>query len=101
MIARDMRDYVYYLYGESDSYGQLTLIKDNSGEPLPQGTVSLAVYNTSQSIQANINYKDCSYVGLTYNKSINDSYVIQYGEELLKVLYVTPGRVNQVFLKKI
>lgn len=101
MIARDMKAYTYYLYGNDNSYGQQTLIKDEFGEPLAQGAVTLAIYNTTQAIQDNINYKDSSYVGLTYDNSVNDSFVIQYGEEKLKVLYVAPGRINQVFLKKI
>lgn len=101
MIARDMTAYSYYTYGALNSYGQPTLIKDENGEPLVQGSVTLAIYNTSQSVQDNINYKDCSYIGLTYDNTITDAFVIQYGDEKLKVLYVTPGRMRQVFLQKI
>ena len=61
----------------------------------------MAIYTTSQAIQDNINYKSANYVGLTY-ALLDDSYVIQYGDEKLKVLYVTPqGRMKQVFLVKI
>lgn len=103
MIAREMRDYTFYLYSDKpNNYGQQTLIQDEFGNPLAQGFVTLAIYNTSQSVQDNINYKDCSYVGLTYDNSVNDSFVIQYGDEKLKVQYVNPqGRLKQVFLKKI
>lgn len=101
MIAREMTNYIYYRYGDLNNYGQQALIKDEFGEPLALGSVTLAIYGTSQSIQDNINYKDCSYMGLTYDKTIDDTFVIQYGEEKLKVQYVTPGRMIQVFLKKI
>lgn len=101
MIAREMKSYPYYLYGNANHYAQQTLIKDEFGEPLVQGFVTLAIYSTTQAVQDNINYKDSSYVGLTYDNSVNDSFVIQYGDEQLKVLYVAPGRMKQVFLKKI
>ena len=102
MINADMRSYEYYLYTMSDGYGQQSLIKDWQGNPVPQGSIKMAIYTTSQAIQDNINYQDCSYMGLTNDKNINDSYLIQYGNEKLKVLYVNPqGKLKQVFLKKI
>lgn len=102
MINADMRAYNYYLYGAKDSYGQQTLIKDADGAPVVQGSIKIALNTSSQSIQDNINYEDCSYIGLTLDKTVNDSFIIQYGEELLKVLYVNPkGRFKQVFLKRI
>lgn len=102
MINADFRTYNYYAYGEPNAYGQQTLIKDENGEPAIQGTVKIAINTTNISTQDNINYKDCSYIGLTYDKTLRDANVIQYGEELLKVLTVNPkGRLKQVFLKKI
>ena len=102
MIARDMQHYSYCAYGSPGAYGQPTLIKDESGVPAIQGSIDIAIYITSQSIQDNVNYKDCAYVGLTYDNTVTDSMVILYGEELLKVEYVnSQGRLNQVFLKKI
>lgn len=96
MINANMRIYDYYTYGAADSYGQPTLSKD------VQGSVKMAIYTSSQAIQDNINYQDCSYVGLTLDKTITDAFVIKYGEEKLKVLYVNPqGRFIQVYLKKI
>lgn len=95
MINADMRIYDYYTYGENDGYGQPTL------SAIPQGKIKMAINITSQSIQDNINYKDCQYIGLTLFP-IDDTYVIQYGEEKLKVLYVNPkGRYKQVFLSEI
>lgn len=103
MINAQMKEYSYYRYNrDTDAYGQLTLIKDADGEPVIQGTVKIAINNSSTAIQENIRYKDATYIGLTLNKSIDDTYVIQYGDERLKVLYVTPqGRYRQVFLNSI
>ena len=64
--------------------------------------VKLSINNTSTSIQENINYRQASYIALTLDKAIDDTYVIQYGDERLKVLYVTSqGRYKQVFLNSI
>lgn len=95
MINRTMRDYDYFTFGSEDEYGQQVLNEE------VQGTIKLAIYSVSNTIGTNINYKDATYVALTHNKSINDSYVIQYGEEKLKVLYTIPGdRFIQVFLSE-
>ena len=96
MINTDMHTYEYYTYGGNDAYGQPQLSE------IPQGSVRMAINITSQSIQDNILYQDCSYIGLTLNSKVNDTFVIQYGDEKLKVLYVNPkGRFKQVFLKRI
>lgn len=95
MINTEMRFYDYFTYGEKDAYGQPQLSEET------QGTIKMAINITSQSTQDNINYKDASYIGLTY-AAIDDTYVIQYGPEKLKVLYVNPmGRYKQVFMKEI
>ena len=96
MINADMREYNYFVYGEPDEYGQRTLSKE------AQGTIKIAINNTSQSIQDNIKYKDATYIGLTHAQ-VNDTYIIDYEEEgLLKVLYVNPrGRFKQVFLASV
>ena len=95
MINTDMKTYNYFTFGELNSYGQPILSAD------PKGQIKIAINITSQNVQENINYSGASYIGLTYNNSVNDSYVIQYGEEKLKVLYVNPkGRLKQVFLAK-
>lgn len=94
MINANIHTYNYFTYGEPDEYGQPVLSKE------PVGAVKMAIYTTSQSIQDNINYKDATYLGLTHDAKVNDTYVIEYGEERLKVLYVTPGRLNQVFMAR-
>lgn len=95
MINTDMRWYDYFTFGEEDEYGQAQLSKD------VKGSIKIAINTISQSITDNINYKDATYIGLT-NAAIDDTYVIQYGEVKLKVLYVNPrGRFKQAFLKEI
>lgn len=94
MIATDMREYNYFTYGDKDGYGQAQLSKEI------QGSIKMSINTTSQGVQDNILYKDCSYLGLTFDKSIDDTFVIQYGNEKLKVLYVNKkGRYTQVFMR--
>lgn len=93
MINATMRDYTYSTLGPNDEYGIPTLIPAS-------GTIKLSINISSQSVQENINYQKCNYIGLSTNKSINDQMVIDYGKEKLKVQYVNPmGRYTQVFLK--
>lgn len=95
MINTDMRWYDYFTYDGIDEYGAPQLTED------VQGSIKIAIYTTSQSVVDNIKYKDASYIGLTL-APVSDTFVIQYGEEKLKVLYVqTKGRFKQVFLKQI
>lgn len=93
MITTNMKLYDYYIYGATDAYGQAQM------SPEAQGKIKMNINISSQSIQDNINYKDSKYIGLTHDPKINDTYVIQYGNEKLKVLYINPkGRYKQVFL---
>lgn len=93
MINSDMRLYDYYTYGATDAYGQPQL------SPEPQGQIKMTINISNQSIQDNINYKGANYIGLTLSSIVNDTFVIDYGDEKLKVLYVNPkGRFKQVFL---
>lgn len=95
MINTNFRIYNYFTYGNQDGYGQVQLSTS------PVGSIKMSIFTSSQGIQDNVNYKDASYVGLTH-APIDDTYVIEYGDEKLKVLYVQPnGRYKQVFLKKI
>ena len=94
MINTDMKNYGYYLYSDDDGYGQPSLSADI------KGTVKMAINTTSQSVQDSILYKEAGYLGLTHAE-IDDKYVIQYGDERLKVLYVNPkGRFKQVFMTR-
>lgn len=96
MINADMRTYDYYTYSGFNEYAEPQLSEE------VQGSIKIAIYTTSQSVTDNINYRDANYIGLTRASAVDDSYVIQYGEEKLKVLYIQPkGRFKQVFLKKL
>lgn len=95
MINTDMRNYDYFTIGSDNEYGISTV----SDEPI--GTIKMAINISSQSTQENVNYKDCQYIGLTH-AAIDDTYIIQYGDERLKVLYINPmGRYKQVFMVKL
>ena len=92
MINSQMRTYEYFTLNERDEYGQLKL------STTPTGTIKMAINVSSQSIQDNVNYKEAQYIGLT-QAEVKDTYVIKYGEGLLKVLYINSlGRYKQVFL---
>ena len=94
MINADMRYYNYFTLGGKDAYGQQTLSNT------PAGKIKMAINVSNQNIQGNINYKDAQYIGLTLAE-VNDSFVIEYKNEKLKVLYTVPfGRYTQVFLAK-
>lgn len=96
MINSAFRRYDYFTIGTKDEYGQDVM---PAKDATPDGTITMAINLTSQSVQANINYKDAQYMGLTHAK-VDDTYIIQFGDERLKVLYVNPyGRLNQVFLQ--
>lgn len=96
MINTKMRSYDFFTLGSKDEYGQPVL------NPEVEGQIKMAIHLTSQSVQDNINYQDCNYIGLTTDKAVNNKMVIKYGEEKLKVLYVNKeGRFIQAFLKKI
>ena len=92
-----MRLYNYFTLGAKNGYGQVA-IPDKDAEPA--GQIKMAINISSQSIQDNINYKGCQYIGLT-QANVDDTYIIEYENERLKVLYVNPkGRMKQVFLAR-
>ena len=98
MINADMRWYDYFTIGEKDAYGQATMPAQDA---TPTGQIKMAINLSSQTVQDNINYLDAQYIGLTH-APIDESYIIQYGKDRLKVLYVNPkGRLTQVFMAAI
>lgn len=98
MINTNFRKYNYFTIGTKNKYGQEVM---PSKDAIPEGTIIMAINLTSQSIQDNINYTGANYMGLTHAK-VDDTYIIEYDNERLKVLYVnSTGRLNQVFMKKI
>lgn len=99
MINSRMRAYDYYLIGDDNGYGQVSLIRDENGEPVKQGEVTLSISTISQTVADDIRYTDATYIGLTHDRNITDTYIIQYEQELLKVQYVNKdGRYTQVFM---
>lgn len=97
MINTDMRLYNYFTIGPKNAYGQPT-IPDKDAEPV--GQIKMTINISSQNIQDNINYKGCNYIGLT-KANVDDTYIIEYENERLKVLYVNPkGRMKQVFMAR-
>jgi hypothetical protein len=90
-----MREYDFYIYQENE-YGQTVVSAE------PTGKVKMSIYPTNQSTQDNILYKGASYVALTHNSEVNDTYQIDFNGERLKVLYVSAqGRYRQVFLSRV
>lgn len=99
MINANMREYNYFLMSaETNSYGQHTLIKDNNGDPIIQGTIKIAISIASQSVSENITYNGANYVGITQDPNISDRYVIEYQGKQLKVQYVTNSRFKIAYL---
>lgn len=93
-MEQNMRKYSYYKYGEKDSYGQQALSEEVVGE------IKMAIVIASQSVQDSVAYSGTQYTALTH-ADIDDTMVIKYGDEKLKVLYVNPcGRYKQVFLAR-
>lgn len=87
-----MKSYNYFTIGESNEYGQPTVSQ------IPKGTIKIAINSTGTSTQDNVLYKNASYIGLT-QANVNDTYIIEYENTKLKVLYVNPkGRYKQVFM---
>ena len=102
MINTSMREYEYFQYNaEPNSYGQQTLIKDENGQPKVQGTVKMAIFLTTQAVKDSIAYHEAQFCAQTLDKRVDDTFVIQYGNKRLKVLFAAPGgRYRQVFLNE-
>lgn len=99
MIINRMKYYDYWMLSENDEYGQEVI---PTAEEAAAGQVKLSIYPTSTGTQENILYANCSYIGLTFDAEIDDKYIIQYGKERLKVMYIQPaGRMKQVYLKRV
>ena len=95
MFNADMRLYDFYTLGAMNAYGQQKVSDEK------QGSIKMAIYTTSQSTQQNALYLNAQYMGLTHDAGVNDTYVINYHGERLKVLYVSPqGRLKRVFMAR-
>lgn len=89
--------YNFFTLGPSDAYGQQTISQQ------PTGQIKAAIFTRSQSAQDNILYQDAQYLALTHDTKVDDTYIIEYGQERLKVLYVAEtaqNRPRQIFLSR-
>ena len=95
MIETGMRVYPLWLIPEDkDRYRERV-------EPVEAGTARLSISLYAQSVADNVNYKDCQYIGLTNDRTITESHLIQYGNKRLKVKLVSPsGRMIQLILEE-
>lgn len=95
MINADMRSYNFYTFGAKNGYGEPQLSDEI------QGSIKITINVISQSIGDNVNYKQATYIGLTRDVDVNETYVIDFEGVKLKVLYVNPrGRLKQVFMSE-
>lgn len=93
MINSRMSPHEYFLLGVDNGYGQITMT------PEKQGEITIGITMLTKTVTDDLRYSDAQYLGLTYDKNINDTYIIKYGDELLKVKYIIPTeRLTQVFL---
>lgn len=94
MINARMKPYNYYTFGELNAYGQAKLTTE------PVGTVKMALHLITQTNTNNPLYSQATYIALTNDAKVNDTYVIENEEgRKLKVLYVNrEGRLAQVYL---
>ena len=96
MINANFREYNYFTLGERDEYGQIKPATE------PKGKVKIAIYTLSQSTTTNINYANATYIGLTQDNKVNDTYIIEIDNKRLKVMYVNrEGRLKQVYLTEV
>ena len=94
MINAQMKKYTYEKFGGLDDYGQPAL-------SAAAGSIKMSINLTNETLNENALYSGAQYVGLTM-ANIDASYIIHFGNEKLKVLYVTPsGRYKQVFLARV
>lgn len=98
MINSQMREYSFSKYSnETNAYGEETTV------PVLGGSIKMAINIVSEYIQDNILYSGAEYIGLTNDKRIDDTYIIQYDAKTrLKVKYINPiGRLIQVYLTRV
>lgn len=95
MINSKMKKYNYSKISENlNDYGEFVVNQT-------EGTIKMTINFVSETINENSLYSSAQYVGLTLNKEIDSSYIIHYGEEELKVLYVNKeGKYSQVFMAR-
>ena len=97
MINTNYRLYNYFTLGVNE-YGQEVASTE------PTGKVKLSIALRNQTTLDNILYQDAQYMAFTHDTKVNDTYIIEYGQERLKVLYVSESahnRPRQIFLTRV
>ena len=97
-IQAEIKSYPFAEYAASrNQYGELVFPSFSTS-----GTsINMAIFLNNQATNNSINYIECDYIGLT-KETVDDTCVVKYGNEYLKVKYVNPiGRYNQVALVKV
>lgn len=97
MINTNYRVYNFFTLGANE-YGQEVASQQ------PAGQIKMSIALRNQSTQDNILYHDAQYLALTHDTKVNDTYIIEYGNKRLKVLYVAESAQNrpkQVFLSRV
>lgn len=85
--------YNYYLIENNDEYGTSDVSIEIKGQ------VKMNINLTNQQISDDAIYKNAQFIGLTLDKDINENYIIEHEEMLLKVLYINKkGRYKQIYL---
>ena len=93
MIQNNMKLYNYYTLDEIDDYGTNQVSEKISGQ------VKLSIFLQTKQLSDNSIYKEAQFTALTNDKDINEKYLIEYNNMLLKVLYINDlGRYRQIYL---
>lgn len=93
MIQSNMKLYNYYVLDGLDDYGT------NQASEEVQGQVKLSIFLQTKQLSDNSIYKETQFTALTNDKDVNEKYLIEYNEKLLKVLYINDlGRYRQIYL---
>jgi hypothetical protein len=85
MINTKMREYKYYKYDGEDEYGQAKLSEK------PMGKVKIAIYKVSEQLDGSIKFSKGLFQGITMDKNIDDTYILKYGKDKLKVTSIMPS----------
>lgn len=94
MIAPKMRSYSCEILGALDEYAQSIAAASTD-------TVLISLSEVNHSNNDNVLYSDAEYIGFTFNRDLDDTYILITDKGRLKVTYVNrDGRYNVVYLKR-
>ena len=94
MIAPKMRSYSCEILGALDEYAQPIAAASTD-------TVLISLSEVNHSNNDNVLYSDAEYIGFTFNRDLDDTYILITDKGRLKATYVNrDGRYNVVYLKR-